>query len=213
MLLTAKHGKGNKIHLSIDGEYTITTTERVWYDSPFSDNSEISEEEWSEFCDTINFEKMYERALDLLELRDHSQKEILDKLVVKFGLDKKDQAKLVLEKLSENGLLDDEHFARIYADELIRKKHVSPAGLRAALSAKGIDRSIASLIIEEAEIDPVESINYLLDTKFRSADLLDEKQCDKVITSLYRLGFMLSDIKSVLVERQHNLRVELLENM
>ncbi|MBQ0135224.1 MAG: regulatory protein RecX [Oscillospiraceae bacterium] len=213
MLLTAKHGRGNKIHLSIDGEYAITTTERVWYDSPFSDNYEISEEEWRELCDTINFEKMYERALDLLELRDHSQKEILDKLVVKFGLDKKEQAKLVLEKLSENGLLDDEHFASIYADELIRRKHVSPAGLRAALSAKGIDRKISDIIIEEANIDSVESINILLDTKFKTADLLDERQCDKVVTSLYRLGFMLSDIRDVLAERQHILRLELLENM
>lgn len=213
MLLTAKHGRGNKVHLSIDGEYAITTTERVWYDSPFSDNYEISEEEWRELCDTINFEKMYERALDLLELRDHSQKEILDKLVVKFGLDKKEQAKLVLEKLSENGLLDDEHFASIYADELIRRKHVSPAGLRAALSAKGIDRKISDIIIEEANIDSVESINILLDTKFKTADLLDERQCDKVVTSLYRLGFMLSDIRDVLAERQHILRLELLENM
>ena len=213
MLLTAKHGKGNKIHLSIDGEYAITTTERVWYDSPFSDNTEITANEWSELCNTINFEKMYERALDLLELRDHSQKEIIDKLVVKFGLDKKEQAKLVSEKLSEKGLLDDEHFARVYADELIRKKHVSPAGLRAALSAKGVDRHITELVIDEAEIDPIESINYLLDTKFRGKDLLDEKQCDKIITSLYRLGFMLNDIKTVLAERQHKLRVELLENM
>ncbi len=213
MLLTAKHGKGNKIHLSIDGEYAITTTERVWYDSPFSDNSEISEEEWTDFCNTINFEKMYERALDLLELRDHSQKEILDKLVVKFGLDKKEQAKLVLEKLSLNGLLDDEHFARIYADELIRKKHVSPAGLRAALSSKGVDRNIISLIIDEKEIDSIEAINSLLDTKYKNINLLDEKQCDKLITSLYRLGFLLNDIKFVLSERQRDLRIELLENM
>lgn len=211
MLLTSSHGKGNKIHLHIDGEYAITTTERVWYESKFSDGDEITEEEWAELCDTINFEKMYERALDLLELRDHSQREILNKLINKFGLDKKEQARLVSEKLAENGLLDDEHFARVYADELIRKKHVSPAGLRAALSAKGVDRQIIDLVVEDSEIDPVEAVNSLLDTKFRSVDLLDEKQCDKVITSLYRMGFLLNDIKTVIGERQHQLRIDLLE--
>lgn len=213
MLLTMSHGKGNKIHLYIDGEYAVTTTEKVWYDSPFSDSTEVGEEEWSQFLDTINFEKMYERALDLLELRDHSEREILNKLVTKFGLDKKEQARLVLEKLAENGLLDDEHFARVYAEELIRKKRVSPAGLRAALSAKGVDRKIIDTVVEDVEIDSVESINYLLDTKFRGRDLLDDKECDKVITSLYRLGFMLNDIKTVIGERQHKLRVDLLENM
>ena len=211
MLLTMSHGKGNKIHLHIDGEYAITTTEKVWYASPFSDNTEVSEEEWSQFVDTINFEKMYERALDLLELRDHSEREILNKLVTKFGPDKKQQARLVLEKLAENGLLDDEHFARVYAEELIRKKHVSPAGLRAALSAKGVDRKIIDIVVDDAAIDPVEAINCLLDTKFSGRDLLDEKECDKAITSLYRLGFMLNDIKTVIGERQHKLRMELLE--
>jgi len=168
-------------------------------------------------------EESFQRHCEDEELREQIKKsgigtsatrgEILDKLVVKFGLDKKEQAKLVLEKLSLNGLLDDEHFARIYADELIRKKHVSPAGLRAALSSKGVDRNIISLIIDEKEIDSIEAINSLLDTKYKNINLLDEKQCDKLITSLYRLGFLLNDIKFVLSERQRDLRIELLENM
>ncbi|MBO4446021.1 MAG: regulatory protein RecX [Clostridia bacterium] len=213
MLLTMSHGKGNKVHLFIDGEYRITTTERVWYDSPFSDNTEIDEQEWMQFCDTINFEKMYERALGLLELRDHSQREILNKLVTKFGMDKKEQARLVLDKLAENGLLDDEHFARVYAEELIRKKHVSPRGLRAALSAKGVERSIIDIVLEDVSPDPVEQINALLDTKFRNVNLLDEKECDKVITFLYRQRFVLNDIKTVIGERQKQLRIDLLEKM
>ena len=212
MRLTSKHGRGNKIHLSLDGEYVISTTEKVWYASTFKDDMDITEEQWSSFVDTINFEKMYERALDLLDLRDHSEREILDKLCQKFGYDKREQAKLVLEKLSDSGLLDDEHFARIYAEELINKKHVSPAGLRAALSAKGISREIADNLIEELDMDPRESIEILLDTKFKNKNLLDEKQCDKVITSLYGMGFMLNDIKMVLADRTRKLRIELLED-
>lgn len=213
MRLTSKHGRGNKIHLSLDGEYVISTTEKVWYDSKLTEGMDINDEEWAEFVDAINFEKMYERALDLLDLRDHSQKEILDKLCQKFGYDKREQAKLVLEKLAESGLLDDEHFARIYAEELVNKKHVSPAGLRAALSSKGISKDVINMLVDEMEIDPKEAIEALLDTKFKSKNLLDEKQVDKIINSLYGKGFMLNDIKMVLADRTSKLRLELLEDL
>ncbi len=147
---------------------------------------------------------MYDKALDLLELRDHSRREIFDKLIAKYGYDKRDMANDVCDRLVENGLLDDERFARIYADELVRRKHVSQKGLRAALSAKGIDKSIIDIILDEMELDPIESINYLLDTKFKNRDLFDEKQCDKTINALYRLGFSLSDIKNVIANRQNS---------
>ncbi len=211
MILTYKHGRGNKVHLSIDGEYVISTTDKVWLQSGYANNTEISSEEWAEFCDKINFEKMYERALDLLDLRDHSEREILDKLVTKFGYDKREQAKYVCEKLSENGLLDDEHFARIYAAELIERKHVSTAGLRAALSAKGISRDITSMIIEELSPDPYSAIEKIIDTKFASYDLLDENKCDKIITHLYRKGFLISDIRKVLEDRQREIKIAQLD--
>ncbi|MDO5449017.1 MAG: regulatory protein RecX [Clostridia bacterium] len=204
MLITSKHGKGNKIHLHVDGEYTITTTERVWYDSGYSDGAELSDEEWSALCESINFAKMYARALDLLDLRDHSRREIVDKLVTKYGYDKRELANAVCDKLAEGGLLDDERFAHIYADELVRRKHVSPTGLRAALSAKGVGKGIIDMILDELELNPIESISYFLDTKFRDRDLTDDKQCEKTITALYRLGFSISDIKNVITNRQNS---------
>ena len=211
MILTYKHGRGNKVHLSIDGEYVISTTDKVWYESGYANNSEISSEEWEDFCEKINFEKMYERALDLLDLRDHSEREILDKLTQKFGYDKREQAKYVCDKLSENGLLDDEHFARIYATELINRKHVSTAGLRAALSAKGISRDITSLIIEEMSPDPYEAIGKIIDSRFASYDLLDENKCDKIITHLYRKGFLMCDIREVLEDRRREIKIAQLD--
>ena len=159
-----------------------------------------------------SFDQVYERALDLLELRDHSKRELEDKLIVKFGYDNRELAKSVCEKLAESGLLNDERFARTYADELVRRKHVSPTGLRAALSSRGIDKRISDIVIDELEINPIEQINHLLDGKFRSRDLLDEKQCSKTMNALYRLGFNMNDIKSVILKRQEELEAEILEN-
>ncbi len=207
MLLTAKHGRGNKVHLSIDGEYSITTTDKVWLTSGFHNDTEISEEEWTTLCDKINFEKMYERALDLLDMRDHSQREMLDKLTQKFGWDKRSQAQFVCDKLAENGLLDDEHFARIYAAELVSKKHVSVAGLRAALSAKGISRDITSMVIDEMSINPYDEIGHIIDTRFASYDILDENKCNKIVTHLYRKGFLMCDIRDVIEDRQKAARI------
>ncbi|MBR5015568.1 MAG: RecX family transcriptional regulator, partial [Clostridia bacterium] len=82
-----------------------------------------------------------------------------------------------------------------------------------ALSAKGVERSIIDIVLEDVSPDPVEQINALLDTKFRNVNLLDEKECDKVITFLYRQRFVLNDIKTVIGERQKQLRIDLLEKM
>ncbi len=159
-----------------------------------------------------SFDQVYERALDLLELRDHSKRELEDKLIVKFGYDNRELAKSVCDKLAESGLLDDERFARTYADELVRRKHVSPTGLRAALSSRGIDKRISDIIIDELEIDQIEQINCLLDGKFRGRNLLDEKQCSKTMNALYRLGFSMNDIRNAILRRQEQLEAELLEN-
>lgn len=151
------------------------------------------------------FERMYERALSLLEMRDHSAKEMRDKLIKKFGFDKANLADEVVEKLKGLGLINDEHFARRYADELIRVKHVSPQGLRSKLMEKGIDRDLIGIILDEAELDPVVQINELLDGKFKNKNLCDEKTLSKVMNSLYRMGFKMNDVRSVINSRLENL--------
>lgn len=151
--IKVKQGRGNKIHIFLDGEYAATATLHFWSVYGLKNGDEISEDEWEALKDKIAFEKMYGRALDLLAMRDHSERELSDKLLKKCGFDTKAQVEDVCAELKERGYLDDRRFAAVYAEELIRKKHPAPSGLRAALFAKGIPRDIVNEVMDSVEID------------------------------------------------------------
>ena len=44
MKITSKAGNGNKIHIYIDGEYTLTLYDDYWYRLGYEENREISED-------------------------------------------------------------------------------------------------------------------------------------------------------------------------
>lgn len=156
MKLTAKPGKGEKIHLSLDGEYIATVNADYWFTCGIKSGSEVTPEQLEELLTESARRKMMNKALDLLSMRDYSRRELADKLVTKAWEKKeqkdmdlgilKQQASDICDRLEELGLLNEERFARSYVDELIRRKHLSRSGLRTALIQKGVQRDILSLI-------------------------------------------------------------------
>jgi len=226
MIITSKPGRGEKVHVFLDGAYTITTTVDYWYKQNISNGSEISPEEFQTLREGIEQNRMYNKALDLISSRDYSVKELREKLVTK-SLEKakkktyevgeedtsdryferpdlnflKEQAQEVCDRLLELHLLDDERYARNYAAELYRNKHLSSGAIITKLCLKGIDRNIAAIAVENLEIDPLESIRYLLDTKFKSRNLSDEKQKKRTVAALERMGYSIGDIFSAINEK------------
>ncbi|MBR5753025.1 MAG: regulatory protein RecX [Clostridia bacterium] len=208
MKLTAKPGKGEKIHLSLDGEYIATVNADYWFSCGIRSGEDVSPEQLEELLTESSRRKMMNKALDLLSLRDYSRKELSDKLVTKAleQRDRKDrdlqqikaQAADICDRLEELGLLDEERFARTYAEELLRCKHLSKNGLKTALIRKGVARDILEQVLEEVEVDPEAQIRELLSTKFKTRDLTDEKQKARTVNALLRLGYTYADIRSVI---------------
>ena len=208
MKLTAKPGKGEKIHLSLDGEYIATVNADYWFSCGIRSGEDVSPEQLEELLTESSRRKMMNKALDLLSLRDYSRKELSDKLVTKAleQRDRKDrdlqqikaQAADICDRLEELGLLDEERFARTYAEELLRRKHLSKSGLKTALIRKGVARDILEQVLEEVEVDPEAQIRELLSTKYKTRDLSDEKQKARTVNALLRLGYTYADIRSVL---------------
>jgi regulatory protein len=204
MKLTAKPGKGEKIHLSLDGEYIATVNADYWFTCGIKSGSEVTPEQLEELLTESARRKMMNKALDLLSMRDYSRRELADKLVTKAWEKKeqkdmdlgslKQQASDICDRLEELGLLNEERFARSYVDELIRRKHLSKSGLKTALIQKGVQRDIIETVLEEVDIDPVEQIRELLATKFRNRDLSDEKQKTRTVNALLRLGYRYNEI-------------------
>lgn len=227
--MTAKPGRGEKIHLSVNGEYIATTNKTQWYSFGLPSKSELTEDQLAELLEKVALGQMYEKALDLLTQREYSRKELADKLVTKmaqkkrrnqsdrdFGVtdasfsdiildaQKADYGKLrqqadeVCDKLEEQGLLSDERFARMFAEEKLRTKHLSARGLKEALRQKGVSREIAENVVEDLEPNAEESIRELLQTKYRTRDLNDERDRRRTIQALLRLGYTYSEIHRVI---------------
>ena len=210
MKLTAKPGKGEKIHLSLDGEYIATVNADYWFTCGIKSGSEVTPEQLEELLTESARRKMMNKALDLLSMRDYSRRELSDKLVTKAWEKKeqkdmdlgslKQQASDICDRLEELGLLNEERFARSYVDELIRRKHLSRSGLRTALIQKGVQRDIIETVLEEVDVDPVEQIRELLATKFKNRDLSDEKQKTRTVNALLRLGYRYNEIHAAMGE-------------
>ena len=96
-------------------------------------------------------------------------------------------------------LLNDEAYARDYAEQLIERKHFSRERAAFEMMKKGIDRELADEVLDEYEKDPCEQIQALLETKF-ARRLATEKDRLRTVNALKAMGFRWSDIRTCLEE-------------
>lgn len=192
MILKAQRGRGNKIHLLLDDEYVITTDVDFWAENYIVDGSEIENEEWEELVLKINYKKAFNKCADLLSRRDHSVKELRDKLLRTVDEQSADKA---INKFLELGYLNDEKFALSLANHLFNNKNYSKNHVRQELYKRGIDKEIINDIIDNNESDQIDSIIRVINKSYVNKLKLEGGK-DKVIAALMRKGFIYSDIKT-----------------
>ena len=203
MKITAEKGKQNKIHVYCDGEYTFTVDAEYWFSSPYYSKDTVENEELAAFYEAVGSRCAFIAGLRLLSYRDHSEKELIMKLVQKGH--KKNYAENAVEKLKEYRYVDDERFADIYAKDLFERKGMSVNGIVNELCRKGFSREIAVNAAEKLDNNPILRIIDLLNKKY-SRYLNDEKGVKKTVASLQRLGYRWSDINSAL--RRYEIETE-----
>lgn len=196
MILKAQKGRGKKIHILLDDEYAITTDMDYWAEIFVADGTDISDEEWLEISDKINYRKAFNKCADLLSRRNHSVKELRVKLLKTVDSTTADKA---IEKFIEMGYLDDEKFAYDYANYLLTYKNFSENHIKQELFYKGIDRDIIYNVLEDLEADNKQAIIKIIHKSYLNK-LKAEGGKDKVIAALMRKGFSYSDIKAALHE-------------
>lgn len=179
--------------LYINGEFAMKLDTQTLLENRITVGTELDDDRLYELVKLSDLHRAKEKALWLISYRDHSSKELLDKLCRDYS---KEAAHSALNRMQELGLIDDEAFARKYAKEL-RSKHRSPAAIRYKLVQKGIDKDTADSIVEELDIDPIEEIEALVEKKYLSS-LADEKGRKRTAAALQRAGYRWGDIKAVL---------------
>lgn len=193
MKLTYKKGKQDKIHISVDGEYSFTVDEAYFVSLGIYNGKEIDEAQLSELCETVSIRRAYNYAVSLLARRDHSEKELRDKLILKGYKKGADEA---IEKLKAGGYVDDERFAMLFARELHCLKKYGRKRIEQELFRKGIDRDIISEVLDETQFDESELVS-LIERKY-SRYLSDEKGLQKTVNGLLRMGYSYGEIRDAL---------------
>lgn len=191
MIISHTKGRGKKIHILIDGEYQITTDIDFWAEHFYKDGEDITQEQIDNLCDEINYKKAVDKCYDLLSRRDHSIKELRQKLI--RTVDEKNADKAI-DKMIDYGYLDDEKYAENLVKYLSTAKNMSSNFIKQEMYKRGISPDIISNVLEDSEIDNVKSVTELILTKYRNK-LNAEDGIKKVTASLMRKGFSYYDIR------------------
>ena len=182
--------------LYIDGEFALKLDAEVLIAMRFDVGREITDEELHECIEASQLKRCKDKAMWLISYRDHSRKELIDKLRRDYS---EESCIKTADRLGELGLIDDSRFARRYTADLINIKHLSERGIRQKLREKGIDRDLIDEVVDELSIDEEEQIRAIIEKKYARA-LSDEKGQRRAANALARLGFSYQDIKSVMSE-------------
>lgn len=190
MKLNFKDGKGDKVHISIDGEYRFTVDKTYFLGLFLSQGQEIDENELLCLSENIENRRAFNQAVSYLSRRDHSERELLLKLRQKGYAESGENA---VTKLKDGGYLDDGRFARVYVRELKDVKKFGRKRIEQELFRKGISRDIIREVLEETEFD--ESGIYDIIRRKYLRHLSDEKGRKRTVNALLRMGYSYGEIK------------------
>ena len=147
----------------IDGEYALKLDMQTLQENHIAQGDTLTDEQLKTLIDQSDLRRAKEKALWLLSYRDHSRKELVDKMKHTCS---QQAAQAAADRMEQLGLVDDQAFARRYARELIYKKRLAPRAALYKMREKGIDRELAQAVLQECTVSASEQIHALLRGKY-----------------------------------------------
>ena len=141
------------------------------------------------------FTVIYNKALDLVSRREHSQYELIQKLNKRFP-ETMPIIEEVVKKLAVNNILNDERFAEMYLNSRARKGF-GPKKIEMELNFKKVDSSFIAIAIAEYESWTENAQNELL-KKFKGIKPTDYNSKMKQKQFLFNRGFSTQIIERIL---------------
>ena len=141
------------------------------------------------------FTVIYNKALDLVSRREHSQYELIQKLNKRFP-ETMPIIEEVVKKLAVNNILNDERFAEMYLNSRARKGF-GPKKIEMELNFKKVDSSLIAIAIAEYESWAENAQNELL-KKFKGIKPTDYNSKMKQKQFLFNRGFSSQIIERIL---------------
>lgn len=184
--------------LYIDGEYAVQLDTQTLQEHRIVVGTELDDAALKNLIDSSNERRAREKALRLISYREHSQKELKEKIGRSCDAVSAERA---VERMAELGLVDDLRFAQQYARKLLLEKKMTHRAAQFELSRKGVDRDTAEAVLSEIDADYRDNIRSLIEKKY--PNIHDEKIKRRAVAALQRLGYSWEDIRSVLQEYEN----------
>ena len=139
------------------------------------------------------YKAIYNKALDIISRREHSQKELSNKLIKKFNIP--ELVDSVIDGLLEKNLLNDYRYSESYVVAR-KRKGFGPKKIVYELVSKGVNENTASEVID-AEGGWNEAALKAFNKKFKAGMGEDYKEQNKQKVFLQNRGFSFEEIDSV----------------
>ena len=192
--------KKDRCSLFVKDQFFIGLDQHVLLQYGFKKGDILSDEQWEDLWNKEQVQKVFHWLLNRLELRAHAKMELKQKASIKgFPAKWIDPA---LEKIARLGLIDDVHFAKLFARDKQKFKSWGWIKISFELRKKGISDTILKQIYSEVseDFDANAEIIKLLKKRevhfSREVDL--QKRKKKMMTYLAGKGYSLSDILKVI---------------
>ena len=189
--------KRSKIY--IDGEFAFVLYKGELRDYKIKVDSEISQSTYEEITGTVLSKRAKLRAMNLLQKRDYTEKQLRDKL--SEGLYSQELMDEAIDYVKSFKYLDDERFARDYITYHMSMR--SRNRILQDLVQKGLSKDVLMAIMDEiyeeagsqsGEDVEIEQIQKLLIKKHYDKDM-EYKDKQKIMAFLMRRGYSMDKIK------------------
>ena len=137
-------------------------------------------------------------AMNFLTLREHSAKELKDKLLRKYM-----QVELVEEAVSgliEQNLQSDERFAQAFVS-MRQRQGKGPVIIKMELREKGVAAELIALFIDDLDPLWLELVREVRSRKFRGIAVIDQRERAKQMRFLHSRGFSGRHIQAAFVAK------------
>ena len=189
-----------RVNVYVDDAFAIGVSLATLQREALYKGQVLSEEDWQRLERAESDNKAWEAALRLLEVRPRAEREIRDRLRRReYDAEQIDR---VVQRLRELELIDDAQFARLWVANRAAIKPKGSMALRQELMAKGVDRQVASEVVDaaldaDAESAACEQVARQVQRRYAAiSDWSDYQR--KLGGLLQRRGFSWNTVKPIL---------------
>jgi len=166
--------RSDRFSIFLDDSYAFSLNSQDVIEQDVRIGQEIDPRRLVELKKLASLGLSYNKLLRYLAIRQRSRKELEDYFHRKQLSDA--EAQILLKKVDQIGMLNDERFACSWVDSRRKRKHSSSRQLRYELRQKGIDEKSISEAIEANSIDDVQALDALIEKKRRIGRYKDDKK-------------------------------------